>query len=75
MQAYPKRAAQRTEYQTDLHASKEKILARAKSLNCTIYNWNYDQMATKARSMVERLHQFLGSVLNLLMWQEKVPIL
>jgi hypothetical protein len=59
MQAYPKRAAQMTEYQTDLHAGKEKILARAKSLNCTIYNWNYDQMATKARSMVERLYQFL----------------
>jgi len=47
------------EYQTNLHTGKERILDRAKSLNCPIFDWNFDEMATDARDIVNRLHQFL----------------
>ena len=59
MRAYPKRAAQMAEYQTDLHTGKERVLDRAKSLDCPIFDWNYDQMATKSSTLISQLHQFL----------------
>jgi len=60
IQAYPKRAEAMAEYQTALHEGKESILARARKLDCTIYDWNYDQLTTETcGAMVRQLQQFL----------------
>jgi hypothetical protein len=62
IQAYPKRAEMMAEYQTALHEGKEKILARARTLDCTIYDWNYDQLTTETcGAMVRQLQQFLDA--------------
>jgi hypothetical protein len=62
IEAYPKRAESMVGYQTALHEGKEKVLARARKLGCTIYDWDYDQLTTATSSaMVNQLQQFLDA--------------
>ena len=60
IRAYPKRAEMMAGYQTALHEGKEKILARARTLGCTVYNWDYDLLtAATCGARVRQLQQFL----------------
>jgi hypothetical protein len=60
--SYPKKAADMAVFQKQLYDGKTKVLQRASTLGCTVYDWDYDKMAGNSSVIVTDLMAFLGTL-------------